>query len=206
MPSPCLVSGPEPVLHVVPGSRASLDDLLAPGSCGISIPDAFSTRGLAWGASTLGTFGNRLAVSGCHNCGRRDGGQCEEARDAARHPASHGPRCCPHPRGSKPRVIWPQMLTAPRLGNPSLTEGLGWKPHLPFLIHDMRRRVPVVPTSLQFPSSFRDEQGLRKVQAYVCRRENRFEALSSLSGGRVSSQGRAPQDLRTCVSGKTAVT
>lgn len=73
MPSPCLVSGPEPVLHVVPGSRASLDDL-APGSCGISIPDAFSTRGLTWGASPLGTFGNCLAGSGCHNCGRRGGG------------------------------------------------------------------------------------------------------------------------------------
>lgn len=64
----------------------------------------------------------------------------------------------------------------------------------------------MVPTSLQFPRSFRDEQGLRKVQADVCRRENRFEALSTLSGGRVSSQGRAPQDLRTCVSGKTVVT
>lgn len=52
MPSLCPVSVPEWMLHIILASKASLEDLLAPGSCGTILPDPFSTVGLTWGSFT----------------------------------------------------------------------------------------------------------------------------------------------------------
>lgn len=47
-----------------------------------------------------------------------------------------------------------------------------------------------LPYSFQ-ESAFGDQKELRNVQANICRRKNRFQALSRLSGDQVSSQGCA---------------